>query len=447
MMRDFTRVEIEAALASILAGYPTYRTYMTTDRRSEVDRARLSAAIAGARDARPDLDADLLGFLEGMLAFEIASESAVELARSAQQVTGAITAKGDEDTVLYRQVRLLARCDVGAELRQYSHTPTVVHHALAATGPRSQLATSTHDTKRSEDVRARISVISEVPDAWVASVTRWRSRADRYWSVPPDRVIEYALWQTLVGAWPLPVDRAKQYARKASREARLRTSWRKPDEGYEKGVDDWLDRVYADRELLAEVGRFASELAPHGDLNSLAQLLVKLTAPGVPDIYQGTEFRDDSLVDPDNRRPVDLALRASRLRALNDARAHTLPTWAGESPDSLGPSETGLSARKLWTIKRVLGLRRKHPARFLGAYRALAAVGPHAARVFAYARGTELLVIVPRLGVHADGWRDTTLEIPSGNWLDVLTDEPRAGGVRAVAELWRAFPISVLTRV
>jgi (1->4)-alpha-D-glucan 1-alpha-D-glucosylmutase len=174
---------------------------------------------------------------------------------------------------------------------------------------------------------------------------------------------------------------------------------------------------------------------------------VTLTAPGVPDLYQGTELRDDSLVDPDNRRPVDLALRAAKLRALNDARAHTLPTWTGAAADSLGPSETGLSARKLWTIKRVLGLRRKHPARFLGAYRALAASGPHAERVFAYARGTELLVIVPRLGVHADGWTGTTLETPSGHWLDVLTDEARAGGVRTVGELWRAFPIALLTRV
>jgi (1->4)-alpha-D-glucan 1-alpha-D-glucosylmutase len=437
MMRDFTRSEIETALAAILAEYPTYRTYMTTDRRSEIDRARLAAAVAAARDAAADVDDDLLEFIEGVLAFEISSEPALELAQSAQQITGAVTAKGDEDTVLYQQVRLLARCDVGAELRQYSHAPTVVHQALAATGPRSQLATSTHDTKRSEDVRARIAVISEMPEAWATAVTRWRERADRHWSVPPDRVIEYALWQTLVGAWPLPIDRAKQYAHKAAREARLRTSWRRPDDTYEKGVAQWLDGVYADPELLAEIGRFVDEIAPHGDRNSLAQLLVKLTAPGIPDIYQGTELRDDSLVDPDNRRPVDLALRAARLRELTDARVHTLPTWA----------ETGLSARKLWAIRRVLGLRRKHPARFLGAYRAVAALGQNADRVFAYARGTELLVIVPRLGVHADGWRDTTLEIPSGHWVDVLTDEARAGGVRTVAELWRAFPVALLTRV
>ncbi len=431
MMRDYTPTEIETALAEILAGTPTYRTYFTSETRAEIDRARLSAAVAAARDARPDLDGDLLAFLENALAFDVATEPALELARSAQQVTGAITAKGDEDTVLYRQVRLLARCDVGAELRQFSHAPEAIHGALAATGASSLLATSTHDSKRSEDVRMRIAVLSEMPAAWTASVTRWRERADRYWTVPPDRVIEYTLWQTLVGAWPLPLDRAKQYAHKAAREARLRTSWRKPDEAYEQGVVAWLDGVYGDRELLAEIGRFADEIAPHGDRNSLAQLLVKLTAPGVPDFYQGTELRDDSLVDPDNRRPVDLAARATALRESSDARAQSL--------DSLG-------TRKRWTIRRTLGLRRKHPARFLGAYHPLAASGRHAERVFAYARGTDLVVIVPRLGVQADHWRETSLEIPAGHWIDVLSDQTIAGGVRALAELWRAFPVALLSR-
>jgi (1->4)-alpha-D-glucan 1-alpha-D-glucosylmutase len=431
MMRDFTRTEVETALAEILAGTPTYRTYFTSETRAEIDRARLSSAVAAARDARPDIDRDLLAFLESALAFDVATDPALELARSAQQVTGAITAKGDEDTVLYRQVRLLARCDVGAELRQFSHSPQAVHGALAATSPASLLATSTHDSKRSEDVRVRIAVLSEMPAAWDAAVTRWRARADRHWTVPADRVIEYTLWQTLVGAWPLPLDRAKQYAHKASREARLRTSWRKPDEAYEAGVVRWLEGVYGDPELLAEIGRFADEIAPHGDRNSLAQLLIKLTAPGVPDFYQGTELRDDSLVDPDNRRPVDLAARAKALRDLSDARAQSLH---------------GLGTQKLSTIRRALGLRRKYPARFLGAYHPLVATGPHAERVFAYGRGTELVVIVPRLGVHADNWRDTTLEIPAGQWVDVLSDQTFAGGVRALAELWRAFPVSLLTR-
>jgi (1->4)-alpha-D-glucan 1-alpha-D-glucosylmutase len=430
--RDYTRAEIETTLAEILAGYPTYRSYLGEQRRTDIDRARLASAVTAARDARPDLDRDLLAYLEGVLAFEIPGEAAVELAHSAQQVTGAITAKGDEDTLLYRQVRLLARCDVGAELREWSRSPSVIHHVLASTRPRSMLATSTHDTKRSEDVRARIAVLSELPDEWGAAADRWRERADRYWTVPPDHVLEYALLQTLVGAWPLPVERAKTYARKAAREARLRTSWRRPDEEYEKAVETWLDCVYGDAKLVAEIERFAQMIRPHGDRNSLAQLLVKLTAPGVPDFYQGTELRDDSLVDPDNRRPVDLALRRDKLRALADASVRDV---AGD-----------LAAMKLWTIRRVLGLRRKHPARFAAGYRALDAAGPHAHRVFAFARGEDLVTIVPRLAVHADGYRDTRLELPAGAWVDVLSDQQFSGGSCALAQVWRALPIALLTR-
>ncbi len=432
LCRDYTRVEVETALTEIFAGFPTYRTYLSEQHRAEIDRARLAAAVAAARDARPDLDRDLLAFVEGMLAFEISGDAAVELAYSAQQVTGAIVAKGDEDTLLYRQVRLLARCDVGAELRSWAHAPSAVHHALATGHPRGLLATSTHDTKRSEDVRARIAVLSELPDAWAMAVARWRDRTASFWSVPPDHVIEYTLLQTLVGAWPLSLPRAQAFAHKASRESRLRTSWRRPDETYDKALADWLERVYADRDLVAEIERFVDIVRPHGDRNSLAQLLVKLTAPGVPDFYQGSELRDDSLVDPDNRRAVDLGRRHHQLRALGDAHVRQL---AGD-----------LDAMKLWTIRRVLGVRRRHPARFTAGYRALDAAGLHAHRVFAFARGEDLVTIVPRLGVHADGFRDTTLDLPPGTWIDVLSDQTFSGGTCAVARLWRSLPIALLTR-
>jgi (1->4)-alpha-D-glucan 1-alpha-D-glucosylmutase len=457
-MRDYTRAEVETALAEILAGYPTYRTYLTPERRDEIersgsagprsnaercgdeiDRARVASAVAAASDARPELDRDLLAFIEGLLAFEIPGDAAAELAYSAQQVTGAITAKGDEDTLLYRQVRLLARCDVGAELRTWAYSPSAIHQALATAPARALLATSTHDTKRSEDVRARIAVLSEMPDAWRAAVTSWRDRAERHWTVEPDRVIEYALLQTLVGAWPLSVERARTYAHKASREARLRTSWRHPDEAYDRALAGWLDGVYGDRELVADIARFAERLRPHGDRNSLAQLLIKLTAPGVPDFDQGTELGDFSLVDPDNRRPVDLAARRELLRALANlsvrdvARGHVSGVSA-------------LDAQKLWTIRRVLGLRRKQPERFLGGYHALDATGPHAHRVFAFARGDSLVTIVPRLGVHADGFVDTTLALPAGSWTDVLTDQRFTGGTCAVSRLWNALPIALLAR-
>jgi (1->4)-alpha-D-glucan 1-alpha-D-glucosylmutase len=439
--RDYTRAEIETALAELLAGYPTYRTYLGGDPpgpaeppgSSASDRARIAEAARDAVAARPDLDRDLVGFLEAALAFELPSPEAVELARAAQQVSGPIVAKGDEDTLLYRQVRLLARCEVGAELATFALEPGDAHARFAAGRPRGLLATSTHDGKRGEDVRARIAVLSELPEAWQAAAWRWRARADAGWgAIAPDRVFEYAMWQTLVGAWPLPLDRAQQFAEKATREARLRTSWRRPDADYEAARARWLDAVYADRELIDDLAAFAAQLQPHGDRNSLAQLLVKLTAPGVPDLYQGSELRDAALVDPDNRRPVDLAARSRLLHDLTDAAA--------------GQLGSDLGAAKLWTIRRVLGLRRRAPERLAAPYRALAAAGPHAHRVFAYARGDDLVAVIPRLGVRAEGWRDTTLALGPGTWRDVLSDRDVGGGAHPVASLWRALPIALLLR-
>jgi (1->4)-alpha-D-glucan 1-alpha-D-glucosylmutase len=439
--RDYTRAEIEAALGELLAGYATYRTYLGDPDASaddaRADRARIAAAADAARAARPELDADLIGFLETALAFELPNPFAGELARIAQQTSGPIVAKGDEDTVLYRQVRLLSRCEVGGDLAVFGLAPGEVHARLAAGKPRALLATATHDSKRGEDVRSRISVISELPAVWDAAVARWRARAERGWGdVAPDRELEYMMWQTLVGAWPLPIERAQAFAEKATREARLRTSWRAPDAAYEAARARWLEGVYADRELVADLAAVAAQLQPHGDRNSLAQLLIKLTAPGVPDLYQGTELVDSALVDPDNRRPVDLAARAELLRTLADLPVDDARALAGD-----------LGRAKLWTIRRVLGLRRRVPELFAAPYRAITLAGPHAERVFAFARGQDLVAVVPRLGVRAEGWRDTTLTLAPGTWRDALSDQEFAGGEVAVATLWRALPIALLLRI
>ena len=432
-MRDYTRGELEAALAEILVGFPVYRSYLRNDRRAEIDRARIAAAVAAARDAKPDLDGPLLAFLGAALALELPAAETRDLALAFQQVTGAVVAKGDEDTLLYRFVRLASRCEVGADLTRFAYEPAHVHRALAAAPPRGLLATSTHDSKRSEDVRARIAVLSEMPARWLASVARWDARAARGWGeVAPDPVLACHVWQTLVGAWPVPVERVRAFAHKAVREARLRTSWRHPDAAYEAALDRWLDGIYGDAELLRELAAFAAELAPHGDRNSLAMLLVKLAAPGVPDFYWGCELRDDSLVDPDNRRDIDLAGRRARLHALSDASA----------ADVVALGDPG--AVKLFAIRRVLGLRRRRPALWDAPYRALAAVGPHAHRVFAFARGDRLIAIAPRLGVGADGWSGTTLELPPGAWRDVLADRTWTPGAHPVAALWKTLPIALL---
>jgi (1->4)-alpha-D-glucan 1-alpha-D-glucosylmutase len=436
--RDYTRAEVEATLAELLAGYPTYRTYLGGDRPGQasdpIDRERIARASEAARQARPDLDRDLIGFLEAALAFELATPESLELAHAAQQVSGPIVAKGDEDTLLYRQVRLLARCEVGADIATFAIGPEEVHARLAQGPPRSLLATSTHDSKRGEDVRARLAVLSELPEAWTAAVWRWRERAQAGWGdAAPDRIFEYAMWQTLVGAWPLTLERAQRFAEKATREARLRTSWRRPDAAYEAARTRWLEAVYADRELVTDLAAFAATLRAHGDRNSLAQLLVKLTAPGIPDFYQGSELRDDALVDPDNRRPVDLVERARLLQDMTGAGPHD--------------AVRDLGLAKLWTIRRVLDLRALAPERFAAPYRALAASGTHAHRVFAFARGDDLVSVVPRLGVRADTWRATTIVLGPGTWRDAISDLEVRGGEIAVAALWRALPIALLSRV
>ena len=284
--RDYTRGEIEHALAEILAGYPAYRTY-GGEHEDPAGRARLAVAVARAKAAHPELDGDLLAFLEAALAFELPSNEARDLAFAAQQTSGAIIAKGDEDTLSYRQVRLLSRCEVGADLDVFAGDPAAIHAALATGRPRSLLATSTHDSKRGEDVRMRIAVLSEMPARAEEMFGRFADRAAAGWGdVARDRAFEYAAWQTFVGAWPLTVERAQIWAEKATREARQRTSWRKPDAAYEAARRRWIDRVFEDRELCDQLAAFAAELAPHGDRNSLAQTLVKLTAPGVPDFYQ-----------------------------------------------------------------------------------------------------------------------------------------------------------------
>ncbi len=428
--RDFTRDEVRATLAEIFAGYPTYRTYFGEGPESEEDRERISLAVSRAADANGTLDTDLLTSLEAALSFQLLHPDAQHFAASVQQATGAILAKGDEDTTAYRSVRLLARCEVGSDVRVLATPPAVIHARLAANPVRSLLASSTHDTKRSEDVRARIVAISEVPAAWATATTRWRERAERHWgTVEPDRTFEYAAWQTFVGAWPLSEERAQQWAEKATREARQRTSWRRPDEGYEAARRAWIAAVYADRELQADLARFVALVTPAGDRNALAQLLVKLTAPGVPDIYQGTELRDDSLVDPDNRRPVDLAARAQTLRALADA---TVSSVASD-----------LDRAKLFVIQRVLGVRRRDPARFAGGYRALVATGPEAERVFAFARlvgdSPVGITVVPRLAASADA----TLALPDGTWTNVLGGRAHRGSVHASA-LFGGFPVAYL---
>jgi (1->4)-alpha-D-glucan 1-alpha-D-glucosylmutase len=304
-------------------------------------------------------------------------------------------AKGVEDTAFYRHARLLALNDVGGDPGRFGISVTQFHAANAERAgrfPRNLLVTQTHDTKRSGDVRARIGALSGMADEWATRVRRWLELTDG--SDGPDAVERYFVLQTLAGAWPIEADRMVAYMEKALREAKRTTNWIEPDTAHEAAVERWVRGLYTNEPFLADFEPFAAELARVGDRAALGQLLLKLTVPGLPDIYQGDELLALSLVDPDNRRPVDWEQRRTALDALR----------AGTKPD--------VETRKLWLIERALSLRARHSEAFDGDYVPLDA-GPDAV---AFLRGDAVLVAVVLRGDPAA----VPLAMPDGQWRDVL---------------------------
>jgi len=296
--------------------------------------------------------------------------------------------------------------------------------------PRSMTTLSTHDTKRSEDVRARLLVLAEIPDEWSAAVTRWRSITT---TPAPDANTDYLFWQSLVGAHPISAERLKAYLAKATREAKRHTSWTDPDESYDQRLATYVDGVLADPALMADVDDWVrTHLAAPGADNSLAQKLLQLTMPGVPDVYQGQELPDFSLVDPDNRRPVDFDERRRRLVRLEQA------------PPTI--EELDAVDRKLLVTTRTLQLRRERPEVFAGGYAPVVATGRAAEHVVAYSRAADVVVVATRLPaglLRNGGWRDTSLDLPEGQWQDVLTD---TRAVRELGQLLSALPVALLVR-
>ncbi|MDQ3951537.1 MAG: malto-oligosyltrehalose synthase, partial [Actinomycetota bacterium] len=441
--RDYTRHELREAIRETIAAFPVYRTYLDTRTRepSEQDVAHVQEAISEAAARRPDLAPELFEFLCDVLLMRLPS-SAVQDAfvLRFQQTTGPIMAKGVEDTVFYNFNRLVSLNEVGGDLGCFGVALEDFHDRAALSQgrwPRSMLATSTHDTKRSEDVRARIDLLSEMPAQWGDAVTRWKALNDRHRSGGiPDRNAEYLLYQTLVGAWPLSADRAVAYMEKASKEAKAHTSWTDPSPQYDEGLARFVRAVLEDPEFVRAVDELVAPLVEPGRINSLAQTAIKLTYPGVPDVYQGTELWDLSLVDPDNRRPVDYELRA---RLLDEA-------LAGDAAGALARTDEGLP--KLILTHRLLALRARDPDAFAArsSYEALWATGPRARHVVAFVRGGRVLTVAPRLTLTLEGeWRETHLALPEGDWTDVLTGTTFSGVVQ-VEELLRGFPVLVAVK-
>ncbi|MGH9070376.1 MAG: malto-oligosyltrehalose synthase, partial [Acidimicrobiales bacterium] len=460
-LRDYTRTELATVLEEVLASMPVYRTYVGEYGPAHPhDHARITAALGEAARRRPELDPDLLDALRRVLLAEppMTGSTEAELRIQFEQFSSPVMAKGVEDTAMYSYCRFIPRNEVGADPAQWATTVGELHAfagAAASTWPAGLVASSTHDTKRSEDVRARLYLLSEMPERWLTSVERWMGRNARaHRDGFPDRATEYLLYQTLVGAWPISADRAAAYMAKATKEAKVHTNWTDSDPAFDSALESFVRDVLADKAFANDLNDFVeTQLLEAGWVNSLAQTLLKLTVPGVPDIYQGCECWDYSLVDPDNRRPVDFGARAELL-----GRAGSLAPM-----DLACPSDSGL--QKLALTHRALRLRREHRS-WLGpgaSYQPLTASGPAAGHVVAFCRADSVVTVIPRL-VHtlAGGvWNGvaqavsralsgTTIALGEGEWVDEMTGDRLGSGVGGgcwdVGELLARFPVALLSR-
>ncbi|WP_083606310.1 malto-oligosyltrehalose synthase [Geodermatophilus obscurus] len=407
------------ALAELLASFPVYRSYLPDG------REHLDATVAAVRERRPDLSAAVDAL------HPVLSQAGTEAATRFEQTSGPVMAKGVEDSAYYRWARFVVLNEVGGHPARFGSTVQEFHEAQqrrVERRPASMTTLSTHDTKRSEDTRARLAVLAELGAEWADLVRGLLIRHPL-----PDRPLAHLVWQNLVGAWPLSRERAHGYAEKAAREAGTSTTWTDVDEEFETALHAMVDAAYDDERTNAEIERFAARIAPFGRSNSLAQKLLQLTMPGVPDVYQGTELWDLSLVDPDNRRPVDYDLRRRLLAQLDD----------GEVPEV-----DGTGAAKLLVVSRVLRARREHPEWFAG-YEPVAATGVAADHLVAFDRGG-VVPVATRLpvGLSLAGWGDTALRLPTGAWRDLLTGGRFVSDAEGlpVAGLLERLPVALLVR-
>ena len=442
--RDYTRAEIRRALREVAACFAVYRTYVVPDRDEilDEDRASIDSAVAQAKEWRQDLDPGLLDFICDVLALRVRGGLESEFVLRFQQFTSPVMAKGVEDTAFYCFNRMIGLNEVGGapgrnglairEFHDYCEKVQVTH-------PLTMTTLSTHDTKRSEDVRARLAAITELTGRWRAAVNRWsRANAPFRTGKFPDRNTEYYLYQTLVGAWPITKQRLIAHMEKAAREAKQQTSWTQQNKEFEDALRNFIDRILESPVFVSELEDFVGRVLEAGRVNSLAQSLIKFTAPGIPDTYQGCELWDLSLADPDNRRPVDYDARRNMLRELERGM---------DVEEIMRRMDSGLP--KLWLAHNALCLRREHPDWFgaHAAYSPIMADGPKSDHLVGYMRGDRVSVFVPRWPIQLGGkWGTTSVELPPGEWKNVFTRETLSGGRLRVQSLLQRFPVALLTR-
>ncbi|WP_380175465.1 malto-oligosyltrehalose synthase [Kineococcus sp. DHX-1] len=444
-LRDHTRRGLHEAVVELLVAVEQYRAYVVPGETAPRDAvAVLDHAAATARTRLPAERHDTLSVVVDLALGRAGAGDprAAEFVVRFQQTCGPVMAKGIEDTAFYRWFRLSSLNEVGGDPTRFGTSPEEFHAfaaRLAHDWPATMTTLSTHDTKRSEDVRARLSVLSEFADEWAAALTTWRDLAAGHRAAELDARTELLVWQTVFGTWgtagPIAADRLLAYLQKATREAKDHTTWTSPDEAYEAAVEAFATGVLADEAVLTAVGEFVAHTGQAARVAVLGQKFVQLLMPGVPDVYQGTEVVDLSLVDPDNRRPVDYADRRRRLRALDD-----------------GSAPADLDDEKLLVVSRALRARRDHPAAFAGGD--YSAVPTSSGNALAFARGAadapEVVAVATRLPVSLQrngGWGEHTLTLPEGRWRNVLAgDAVVEGGAVRIADLLSDLPVALLVR-
>jgi (1->4)-alpha-D-glucan 1-alpha-D-glucosylmutase len=442
--RDNTRAEIRRAIREVAASFSVYRTYVVPERNEilEEDEREIRKAVEIAKTHRTDVAPDLFDFIGDVLSLHSRGEVETECLQRFQQFTSPVMAKGVEDTAFYCFNRMIGLNEVGGAPEQNGINLDEFHAwctKLQAAHPMSMNTLSTHDTKRSDDVRARLAVLTEVPGRWRAAINRWARRNQRFKTGTfPDRNTEYFLYQTLVGAWPIETCRVTAYMEKAAREAKQQTSWTQQNKDFEQALKAFIERILDSPEFIAELEQFIAQVLLPGRINSLAQTLIKCAAPGVPDIYQGSELWDLRLVDPDNRGPIDFEMR----------RAMLAEVQAGLGVEEImARMDSGLP--KLWVIYKALHVRRDHPEWFSerSTYAPLFANGSKREHLIAFCRSDSVAVLAPRWNLRlGGGFSTTTVELPSGRWTNVLSSEDVSGGTTRVQQLFRRFPVALLVR-
>ena len=439
-MKLVSRETLREALVETIVHFPVYRSYVAEQGvgPSAADQAVINLAIKQASEYCPTLPKPIFSFIQDVLLNHPRGKSAKDFIARFQQLTGPVMAKGVEDTAFYCFNRLVSLNEVGGNPDRFGLGVEDIHNYLQErqrTFPHSQLTTATHDTKRGEDVRACLNLLSEIPETWIRTVKRWSAMNECHRRKNfPDRNSEYLFYQTLVGAWPLTVERVQLYMEKAALESGQHTNWLQRNQEYEKALQNFISESLRDPQFTTDLEAFTGTLANAAAVNSLAQTLVKLTAPGVPDIYQGCELWDRSLVDPDNRRPVDFTSRQSLLE-----EAKSL------SPEKIWERRAeGLP--KLWLIQKTLHWRKAcHDFETLD-YQPLFATPPRGDHVFTFVRGEKAIVVVPRFLLKLNGmWDQTTIKLPEGRWSDEFTGETFEDKV-LLETLFRRFPVALLVQ-